>query len=297
MKKSLVKLTALSLAASSVLATSPVFAAKVNFPMFDPSNPGSYNEETSYVESEKETSSVSEKTSEEIASEANRQNSEDAAGNAYTDYDESGNLNSHEYANPNAKTDPKTGKHETPAEENEVYGYLTEAAAVKAAKAALENDNLNKGYRIVQRPDNGRFFYQLTIDPVEETGVTMPANPLAPAESLFNPDNGFATKEEAIQSAKALVANSKINNDYKVAQGADGKWYIQLLINPDKKAEDTAKPESKESVKDPAKKEDKKADAAKLPETGEASSYAVFGAAVLSVLAGLGLVAPKFKKD
>lgn len=42
------------------------------------------------------------------------------------------------------------------------------------------------------------------------------------------------------------------------------------------------------------KADDKKAT---LPETGENSSYAVFGAAALSVLAGLGLVAPKFRKE
>ena len=45
-----------------------------------------------------------------------------------------------------------------------------------------------------------------------------------------------------------------------------------------------------------SKKEEKKS-SAKLPETGEASSYAIFGAAVVSILAGLGLVAPKFSKE
>lgn len=36
---------------------------------------------------------------------------------------------------------------------------------------------------------------------------------------------------------------------------------------------------------------------AELPETGESSSYAIFGAAALAVLAGVGLVAPSFKKE
>ena len=52
--------------------------------------------------------------------------------------------------------------------------------------------------------------------------------------------------------------------------------------------------------KEEAKKEDaKKADSKKeeLPETGEASNAAIFSAAALSVLAGLGLVAPKFNKE
>ena len=51
----------------------------------------------------------------------------------------------------------------------------------------------------------------------------------------------------------------------------------------------------KEDSKD-GKKVEKKSDA-KLPETGEASTYAIFGAAALSILAGLGLVAPKFSKE
>ncbi|WP_419775326.1 LPXTG cell wall anchor domain-containing protein [Ignavigranum ruoffiae] len=54
--------------------------------------------------------------------------------------------------------------------------------------------------------------------------------------------------------------------------------------------------EGSEDGKKVEKKEDKKSDA-KLPETGEASTYAIFGAAALSILAGLGLVAPKFSKE
>ncbi|WP_282920452.1 LPXTG cell wall anchor domain-containing protein [Ignavigranum ruoffiae] len=57
----------------------------------------------------------------------------------------------------------------------------------------------------------------------------------------------------------------------------------------------TDKEDSKDGKK-VEKKEDKKSDA-KLPETGEASTYAIFGAAALSILAGLGLVAPKFSKE
>ena len=58
--------------------------------------------------------------------------------------------------------------------------------------------------------------------------------------------------------------------------------------------------EKEEAKKEEAKKDEaKKADSKKeeLPETGEASNAAIFSAAALSVLAGLGLVAPKFKKE
>ncbi|MGX7107691.1 LPXTG cell wall anchor domain-containing protein, partial [Hutsoniella sourekii] len=40
-----------------------------------------------------------------------------------------------------------------------------------------------------------------------------------------------------------------------------------------------------------------KSDSESLPETGEAKDYALFSAAALSVLAGLGLVAPRRKED
>lgn len=49
--------------------------------------------------------------------------------------------------------------------------------------------------------------------------------------------------------------------------------------------------------KDKGSKGTKGSDQAKLPETGESSSYAIFGAAALAVLAGVGLVAPSFKKE
>ncbi|WP_028125372.1 LPXTG cell wall anchor domain-containing protein [Eremococcus coleocola] len=57
------------------------------------------------------------------------------------------------------------------------------------------------------------------------------------------------------------------------------------------KPSDDMKDGSKEAAEPAAKGGEK------LPETGEASDSVIFGAAALSILAGLGLVAPKFKKE
>ena len=62
-------------------------------------------------------------------------------------------------------------------------------------------------------------------------------------------------------------------------------------VTPEKEVEKEAEKEAgKESGKTASKGE-------QLPETGEATSYAIFGAAALAVLAGVGLVAPKFKEE
>ena len=58
-------------------------------------------------------------------------------------------------------------------------------------------------------------------------------------------------------------------------------------VTPEKEVEKEA---GKESGKTASKGE-------QLPETGEATSYAIFGAAALAVLSGVGLVAPKFKEE
>ena len=59
-----------------------------------------------------------------------------------------------------------------------------------------------------------------------------------------------------------------------------------------------AKEADKSVEKEEAEEADsKETDAEELPETGEASNVAIFSAAALSVLAGLGLVAPKFNKE
>lgn len=70
-----------------------------------------------------------------------------------------------------------------------------------------------------------------------------------------------------------------------------------------KKPEESTKPEESKKPSNDMKDESKKAEkpaakgGEKLPETGEASDSVIFGAAALSILAGLGLVAPKFKKE
>ena len=62
----------------------------------------------------------------------------------------------------------------------------------------------------------------------------------------------------------------------------------------DKKEVTTEKEAEKEAGKESGKTASK---GEQLPETGEATSYAIFGAAALAVLSGVGLVAPKFKEE
>lgn len=133
---------------------------------------------------------------------------------------------------------------------------------------------------------------------------------------------GYATKEEAVKAAKDFFNMYK--NDSPVAsfsvEKLGDKFFLKGLVTdegeikpdvevkpevtPETKPEESSKEESskeecskEESSKEadkpaakPAKKDEKKAE---LPQTGEASTFAIAGAAVLSALAGLGFVAKK----
>ena len=127
----------------------------------------------------------------------------------------------------------------------------------------------------------------------------------------------YETKEEAVKAAKEFFAMYKNDTpvlSFKLEQ-RDG-FYLSALLDetgeikpdgettPEQKPEESSKEESskeesskEESSKEadkpaakPAKKDEKKAE---LPQTGEASTFAIVGAAVLSALAGLGFVAKK----
>lgn len=133
---------------------------------------------------------------------------------------------------------------------------------------------------------------------------------------------GYTTKEEAVKAAKDFFNMYK--NDSPVAsfsvEKLGDKFFLKGLVTdegeikpdvevkpevtPETKPEESSKEESskeecskEESSKEadkpaakPAKKDEKKAE---LPQTGEASTFAIAGAAVLSALAGLGFVAKK----
>ena len=68
----------------------------------------------------------------------------------------------------NDKTLTFTANDQKPVEDNET-GYSTKEAAETAAKKALEKDSVNKSYTVKQGA-NGRWFYLLSPNPVEEPG-------------------------------------------------------------------------------------------------------------------------------
>ncbi|SEQ47172.1 LPXTG-motif cell wall anchor domain-containing protein [Ignavigranum ruoffiae] len=107
--------------------------------------------------------------------------------------------------------------------------------------------------------------------------------------------------------ADTIVNDGTVDKDIKeiikdVVDNGAGKD-VEIIETTEESEESTEKSSTEKETdkgskdgKKVEKKEDKKSDA-KLPETGEASTYAIFGAAALSILAGLGLVAPKFSKE
>lgn len=185
------------------------------------------------------------------------------------------------------------------APEAEVDGYATKEEAEAAAKKALEKDPINKSFDVRQGA-NGRWYYVLS--PVE---VEKPAEPKPEEPKPETPEKDLDTvKKEALARLDLLKALTKAEVEHftKAILNAESANEVAAII---KEAEDVnfsvnleaetpakeVKPEeSKEGSKKEEKKEDKKE---KLPETGEVSSFAIFGGAALSVLAGLGLVASK----
>ena len=186
-------------------------------------------------------------------------------------------------------------KPETPVEK----GYKTKEEAEAAAKKALENDPINNAFEVSQGAD-GRYYYRLFVDsavapetPEKPEKPEKPETPEKPEETVDPLLAGYKTAEDAIKAAEALLEKMPWNNGYDIQQGADGLFYIRLTTDGTKTV--NRKPvEATTEEKKEEKKEDKKE---KLPETGEVSSFAIFGGAALSVLAGLGLVASKKEEN
>ena len=165
-------------------------------------------------------------------------------------------------------------------------GFKTVADAVAAADAHLENDPLNNGYKIEKGADD-LYYVQLTI---EDTKV-VPEEEAEETEEDVDFTVGFKTLADAVAEADAHLENDPLNNGYKIEKGADDLYYVQLTI------EDTKVVPEVESDEETKEKVTVKKSEEKLPETGESSPYVIFGVAALTVLAGVGLVAPSFKKE
>lgn len=192
------------------------------------------------------------------------------------------------------------------APEAEVDGYATREEAEAAAKKALENDPINNAFEVSQGAD-GRYYYRLFVDSaVAPETPEKPAEPKPEEPKPETPEKDLDTvKAEALARLELLKALTKAEVEHftKAILNAESANEVAAII---KEAEDVnfsvnLKPETpakevkpEEGKKEEAKKEDKKE---KLPETGEVSSFAIFGGAALSVLAGLGLVASKKEEN
>ena len=194
-------------------------------------------------------------------------------------------------------------------------GYKTREEAEAAAEEALKNDKINKSYKVSQGADD---LWYYVLSPVEAEEVKpedpkpedpKPEDPKPEDPKPETPEKDLDTvKKEALARLDLLKALTKAEVEHftKAILNAESANEVAAII---KEAEDVnfsvnleaetpakeVKPEeSKEGSKKEEKKEDKKE---KLPETGEVSSFAIFGGAALSVLAGLGLVASKKEEN
>lgn len=134
-----------------------------------------------------------------------------------------------------------------PVEENNENGYSSEAAADAAGKAAAA---ASKQYYEVYL-QYGNYHYRLLNKPSDEQKKhddIYKQQPKALAESKFNPDQGYATFEEAQKAAEAIIAKSDINKGYNITKGKDGKYYIELTVDA-KKTKDLDRKEIKPEVK------------------------------------------------
>ena len=187
---------------------------------------------------------------------------------------------------------PAEPKPETPVKK----GYKTKEEAEAAAKKALENDPINKSFDVRQGADN---LWYYVLSPVE---VEKPAEPKPEEPKPETPEKDLDTvKKEALARLDLLKALTKAEVEHftKAILNAESANEVAAII---KEAEDVnfsvdLRPETpgKEVKPEEGKKEEAKKQAKKqeLPETGEVASFAIFGGAALSVLAGLGLVASK----
>ena len=101
------------------------------------------------------------------------------------------------------------------------------------------------------------------------------------------------TKAEVEHFTKAILNAESANEVAAIIKEAEDVNF-SVNLEAETPAKEVKPEESKEGSKKEEKKEDKKE---KLPETGEVSSFAIFGGAALSVLAGLGLVASKKEEN
>ena len=145
-----------------------------------------------------------------------------------------------------------------------------------------------------------------TEDPKPETPETSeepkPETPETPEKDLDTVKKEALARLDQLQAltqaerenfTKAILDADSADKVAAVVKAAEDVNF-SVNLEAETPAKEVKPEESKEGSKKEEKKEDKKE---KLPETGEVSSFAIFGGAALSVLAGLGLVASKKEEN
>ena len=166
-----------------------------------------------------------------------------------TGMDEETNLDNTDQTPPTGTGSQNTPdqKPEKPKAENNENGYSSEAAADAAGKAAAAASK--KYYEVYLQ--YGNYHYRLLDAPSNEQEIKdniYKQQPKKLAEDKFNPDQGYATFEEAQKAAEAIIAKSEINKGYNITKGKDGKYYIELTVDA-KKTKDLDRKEIKPEVK------------------------------------------------
>ena len=149
-----------------------------------------------------------------------------------------------EYEKLNAVNDAEKEAKKEAEEEKPVVkdGYETYDEAVAAAKEVLKKDPINNAYKISLN-QHGRFIYSLYID-----NSDIPEASTEESNLFTNHEFAFRTKEEAEEAAKKALKNELlnpglINNDYEVAQKADGNWdYVLKIVDKSEEQKPEEKP-------------------------------------------------------
>ena len=198
-------------------------------------------------------------------------------------------------------------------------GLFVAGNTAQAADTDANHDNENLEYaknltdvRLVEETNKAATEYAATTTAVE---------PVGEAENQVAADYDAAVKEEAVAKDAEDVAQNSYDSAVKTEKEAkdandkaqahlvktqeeyekpvkDNEAQYQADIKVAEDAVDNATNGSKKSDKLPTKKvAGEAAKGEELPETGEADAYALFGAASLAVLAGVGLAAPALRKE
>ncbi|MDK6234214.1 DUF5633 domain-containing protein [Aerococcus sanguinicola] len=142
-------------------------------------------------------------------------------------------------------------------EQNLNEGFKTKTEAEEAAKKVLKEDKVNKSFTVSQGANSNYYF---SLSPNEPAKKADTKDNQASVEALKeqNAGEGFATKAEAEEAAKKVLAEDEVNKSFTVSQGANSNYYFVLSPNEAEKAGQEDKKDNKSEDKKGNKSEDNK---------------------------------------